>query len=532
MSCFTEVCAANDTLIPPYGKVDLLDKVSPVCERGDNIAPVWAYIRAEIDIKALKHKLHNYSDDVWESDSQSSNVKIVRPSHDQWGIKKIIFVFCDDFLQRVFDFPWIKDEEWRTLLNPIYKSVGTDESKVVRCLLASMGPGTSIPVHHDTGYWVKHTHRIHVPIETGPEVDFFVGPNDANMKKYAFDEGKVIELNNQAKHAVNNRMDRRRIHLIFDYVDQHTFSRITLQPGQSLCQTRRTIDLPSEAGSRKCPTFVIIGAQKSGTTSLYELMCQHPVVLRGKRRETHFFDWRWNAALTTPEAQLDFYLNFFEKAALHKYPSLCSGESTPSYLLHGDIVIPRMLSVCPWVKVLVILRDPVHRAYSQYQMCVDTKGTPEQLQVRGQSAYTGMTFEQVVESEIAALEAKGVNPDSSFELFKEQVLHGLPMQHGGHSIIARGLYALQLVPWREAFSEQQLMVLGSKEIQGDRQKVRETVRSVYDFVGLREHDVDDVSAKNTRDYSPMSETARERLTAFYAPYNKRLTALLGRELQW
>ena len=50
--------------------------------------------------------------------------------------------------------------------------------KVIRSLLASMPPGVNIPVHHDTGYWVKHSHRCHVAIVTGEEVEFFIGPTN------------------------------------------------------------------------------------------------------------------------------------------------------------------------------------------------------------------------------------------------------------------------------------------------------------------------------------------------------------------
>jgi hypothetical protein len=60
------------------------------------------------------------------------------------------------------------------------------------------------------------------------------------------------------------------------------------------------------------------------------------------------------------------------------------------------------------VKFLVMLRDPVARAYSQYQMAIDTAGTPEQMKLRGQTCYTGKTFEEIIEEEIAALEAAGL----------------------------------------------------------------------------------------------------------------------------
>jgi len=60
-----------------------------------------------------------------------------------------------------------------------------------------MPPDMEIPVHHDTGLWVKHTHRIHVAIDTGADVDFLVGPTEDAMVRLLFDEGRIVELNNQ-----------------------------------------------------------------------------------------------------------------------------------------------------------------------------------------------------------------------------------------------------------------------------------------------------------------------------------------------
>jgi hypothetical protein len=96
---------------------------------------------------------------MWDDDSQDGNVKLMRPAHDRWGIKKIVFTFCDDFLLKVLDLPWASDPAWQPHLDAIYEAIGVDKRKVVRALLASMPPGVDIPVHHDTGHWVKHTHR-------------------------------------------------------------------------------------------------------------------------------------------------------------------------------------------------------------------------------------------------------------------------------------------------------------------------------------------------------------------------------------
>ena len=175
--------------IPPPGIVDLKDKQSPVCETPAPFRTDYAFTRAVVDTTGLKNKLLNLSPDMWEDEKHNEgNVKLHRPAHDAWGIKKIVFTFCDDFLLKVFDLPWSQAEEWRMHLLPIYQAIGIDESKVVRCLLASMPPGMSIPVHHDTGYWVKHTHRCHVAIVSRPEVSFFVGPTNDTLRKISFNE--------------------------------------------------------------------------------------------------------------------------------------------------------------------------------------------------------------------------------------------------------------------------------------------------------------------------------------------------------
>lgn len=63
-------------------------------------------------------------------------MQITRPAHDAWGIKKIIFTFCDDFLLKVVELPWSREERWRRHLLSIYEAIGVQESKVVRSLLA------------------------------------------------------------------------------------------------------------------------------------------------------------------------------------------------------------------------------------------------------------------------------------------------------------------------------------------------------------------------------------------------------------
>ena len=201
-------------------------------------------------------------------------------------------------------------------------------------------------------------------------------------------------------------------------------------------------------------------------------------------------------------------------------------------------------------------------------MCIDPEGTPEQLQIRGASSYKNKSFEDVIEEEIEELKQLGVvvgysESDSSeectYELFKEKFLSTRrKYTHGGHSCIARGLYALQLEPWIAEFGcdntnnncigedidgdeggdgddvlskkrAASLKVMTIGQIKGNHSDIQLTMDEVYRFVGLPEHDLQEheVEAKNTREYPAMSVSARKRLEEFYEPFNQRLYKLVG-----
>jgi N-formylglutamate amidohydrolase len=71
------------------------------------------------------------------------------------------------------------------------------------------------------------------------------------------------------------------------------------------------------------------------------------------------------------------------------------------------------------------------------------------------------------------------------------------------------------------------------DLRGGRERVQNTMDKIFKHIGLPPHDLDDVEAKNTRPYEPMSEAVRNRLETFYAPYNERLKQLIGAEqLDW
>jgi hypothetical protein len=106
------------------------------------------------------------------------------------------------------------------------------------------------------------------------------------------------------------------------------------------------------------------------------------------------------------------------------------------------------------------------------------------------------------------------------------------MNHGGHSIIARGLYALQLEHWMEEFPVNQIYVMSIAELkQKEKKKIQASLDNVFTFVGLPPSPIEDFDAKNTRNYDKISLPCRERLEDFYRPYNERLFTLLEKRIE-
>ena len=482
------------------------------------------------------------------------NVTILRPSHDDWGIHKLMLLFCDDFVQHVYALPWWHSRpDIREAVQPIFDVLNITEDCVVRLLLASLPPGATIPVHEDSGAWVTMTHRVHVPIivQHVDEILFRCGPSEDALERIDTTPGHVFEMNNQAKHAVSNCSSDYRVHLILDYVGTEDPAlsrlppRISLSKGEKLVQTRRSVDRWKDRGSRPTPSFLILGAQKAGTTSLYEYITQHPLIPKAKRRETHCLDWRWNTKLKTVQAQRRWCHHFYETDILHRNPSCLTGDSTPSYLIDSRRVIPRLQNVFNWpLKFFVILRNPIKRAESHFAMVTSTEGRPEQLKARG-TEWREKSFREVVMEDLGRMKQCGLIPywdieNGTFhaELFdsfsgtatEEQAwdayLKEIPLGTGSYGLLSRGMYELNLRPWLRAFQRQDFLILLLERLKSD--GASSIMETVWDHLGVPSYQIEDDSPKNTREYvSLVDNDLQSYLERFYKPHNQRLADVLG-----
>jgi lipopolysaccharide transport system ATP-binding protein len=264
--------------------------------------------------------------------------------------------------------------------------------------------------------------------------------------------------------------------------------------------------------ARILPSFIIIGAQRAGTTSLYDYLSRHPDVAVAVTpgdvwwsKEVHFFDYRfWRG--------LDWYRSCFPLAssrsiARRKGRDLVAGEATPTYLLH-PAVPERVAATLPDVRLIAILRDPIERAYSHYQLMVRTRREK-------------LSFEDALDAEegriAGEVERMLADPRYKSGAFRD------------HTYITRSLYADQVERWFEHFPREQLLVLGAEEFLT---QPAETYERVLSFIGLHSWRPQEFAPRNRATYAPIDPQTRARLEQRFAEPNARLFELLGREFAW
>lgn len=154
-------------------------------------------------------------------------------------------------------------------------------------------------------------------------------------------------------------------------------------------------------GNRVLPGFICIGAQRAGTTWLYECLKEHPDLFLPSQKELHFFNKAFDKGLP-------HYESFFSECANDKK---LKGEITPNYY-HDKQALQRIKDTIPAVKLIYIIREPISRAYSHYQLSLIDQ-------------CKGMTFEQAMDTLpiIANLSRQGEHLQNILSLFDKKQVH-------------------------------------------------------------------------------------------------------------
>lgn len=246
--------------------------------------------------------------------------------------------------------------------------------------------------------------------------------------------------------------------------------------------------------------FLIIGTQRGGTTSLHHLLSVHPQIKMPVIKELHFFDQHYYKGL-------NWYQEHFETDAGSL--DLLQGEATPSYLYH-PLVPERVAKHFPDVKLIVMLRDPVIRAFSQFLM----------IRKRGR------------EPESDFMEALKLEADRLRNLRPMEDEQSLPSDFSGFyqlSYQKRGLYGEQMQRWLQYFRLDQFHFIKSEEFFDSPERI---LQPLYAFLGISAIIPPQIPKLNSHTDIKLNADNIEHLYEIFHSDGILLRKLIGDKFRW
>lgn len=297
----------------------------------------------------------------------------------------------------------------------------------------------------------------------------------------------------------------------------------------------------ASADFRLKPSFVIIGAQKAGTTALAGFLAQHPLISIAKGKEADYFSFMWPKGeswylghfptIWYARMRALRYVFYYMRNSGLRVTSPIAGDASPSYLEHPRAP-ERCYSFNPKMKIVVLLRDPISRAYSGYHHSL----------IKG---YVKGSFEEAIERETRehlydrAVEASGRGDEGTYWRLSRRLF------------LERSFYAKHIEQWLGVFPRDQVLLLGQKRL---RQQPSETYQEVLRFLGVPPWSNPDFARtdvgrtrlastvhllarrllrkRTTEKYPPISETTRQQLESLFSGSKQKLEELLGNQVDW
>lgn len=254
---------------------------------------------------------------------------------------------------------------------------------------------------------------------------------------------------------------------------------------------------------RQLPDLVIIGAQRCGTTSLFNYLTQHPNFHPSYPKEVNYFTLYYARGA-------DWYRSHFplmrtRDRARRAGRAFVAGEATPYYIYHPRGP-HRMADLIPDVRLILLLRCPVDRAYSHYHYEVK-KGIET------------LSFEEAVAQEEDRL-------NGELARFQEDAAYW-GFAHHHFSYLARGRYAEQVSALFEHFDREQVLILRSEDLYSH---TIEVLKQVLAYGELPAHTFKELKRYNETHHAEMDAAMRERLEDYFRPHNEALYDLVQAKL--
>lgn len=258
--------------------------------------------------------------------------------------------------------------------------------------------------------------------------------------------------------------------------------------------------------------FIIIGGQKCGTTALFEFLESHPQLFGPIKKEVNFFN------SLDYKLGIDYYHGFFPKARTHQYLF----EASPSYLMdHNSIAAERIYTYYPNIRLIVLLREPVARAFSAFKMYQKKfRANPQWFKIWKDDRFDYIarkkedyeSFNYYIKSELEALD-KGKRIEAP--------------------VLSPGKYVDGIRTYLKFFDREQIHFIGNTSL---KENTHDELNLLLNFIGIEEKYIwnfpDGAMIFSGGYNDEIERKAREQLTDYYKSSNIELFNLIGHSLDW
>ena len=249
------------------------------------------------------------------------------------------------------------------------------------------------------------------------------------------------------------------------------------------------------------PDFLIVGAQKSGTSALFEILKQHTAITGAIKKEIHFFD----NDDRFPSKKFNNYHLFFPFP--YKVPSgNLLFEATPSYLFKPNVA-ERIFAYNKNIKIIISLRNPVDRALSAWTMF--HYGFKNHHKYN--ALYDKQNFITAIDNELTALK------NEQWNVVKP-------------AYVQTGIYFYQIEKYYNLFPKENILIIEHSELQNNHNNAIEKICNFLNlpFETLPQKKINVSVKENKHDY----DDVLKKLNEFYKPYNEKLFQLIGKRYNW
>ena len=249
---------------------------------------------------------------------------------------------------------------------------------------------------------------------------------------------------------------------------------------------------------RVLPDFLVIGAKRCGTTSLFYHLPEHQCISKSPHDNMGFFNDNFHLGVNWYKS---FFPTIFTRNKIKsEFENFLAFDVTTTYM-EEESTANNVYQTKPNMKIIVILRNPVDRTYSQYHLNLREKAEKR-------------SFEDVIEENMNRLDKKSHKRHEIKPKFSAE----------GNNYLKKGLYAQQLRYWLKIFPRKNILILSTEEFESNQQAI---YNKIFEFLNISKFEKMEKGS-----YPQMKSETRSLLLDYFRSHNNELFKLINKKFDW